>query len=283
MADTKVFKSKTIIAGLNAKTIKGDKGEEYATAIMYLAPARMAGGANICAMAQQAGCDPNHGGGCLVNSGQAGVFSSINIARIAKTRRYLDSRVDFMAELVRDVERFVKWCAKHGVKPAVRLNGTSDIPWETAHPCHRFVPTEGGKHSYTAFASIFAAFPEVQFYDYTKVYKRAYKALPSNYSLTLSYSEASPAYAAAVIRTACETGLNMAVVYRSQDIRDNMLASGDAFGDASNGVVSTTRVIRQVIDGDKTDMRFTDPKGVIVGLYAKGRSAKRDTSGFVIG
>ncbi len=33
--------------------------------------------------------------------------------------------------------------------------------------------------------------------------------------------------------------------------------------------------------GDKTDLRFTDPKGVIVGLYAKGK-AKQDASGFVV-
>jgi len=37
----------------------------------------------------------------------------------------------------------------------------------------------------------------------------------------------------------------------------------------------------QVIDGDKDDLRFLDPKGVVVGLIAKGK-AKRDTSGFVI-
>jgi len=37
-----------------------------------------------------------------------------------------------------------------------------------------------------------------------------------------------------------------------------------------------------VIDGDKHDLRFLDPKGVIVGLSPKGNRAKRDESGFVI-
>ncbi|MDX0270888.1 hypothetical protein GOC13_24380 [Sinorhizobium meliloti] len=261
---TLIFKSPTILAGLNAKTIKGDKGEEYATAIMYLAPAKMAGGHNLCAMATEAGCDPNHGGGCLVNSGQAGVFTSINRARIAKTQRYLSNRAAFMAELVRDIAKFVKWCAKHGVKPAVRLNGTSDILWETAHPAFR----EGERH-----ASIFTAFPEVQFYDYTKVYKRAYRQLPSNYSLTLSYSAASQRYAEAVTKAAHETGANMAVVYRTKELRNYFVDKLVQYGETC----------RDVIDGDQTDMRFTDPKGVIVGLYAKGKSAKRDTSGFVVG
>ena len=37
---------------------------------------------------------------------------------------------------------------------------------------------------------------------------------------------------------------------------------------------------RPVFNGDDSDLRFLDPKGVIVGLYAKGR-ARKDTSGFV--
>ena len=37
----------------------------------------------------------------------------------------------------------------------------------------------------------------------------------------------------------------------------------------------------RVIDGDKYDMRFKDPKNVIVGLKAKGK-AKHDCSGFVV-
>jgi hypothetical protein len=37
----------------------------------------------------------------------------------------------------------------------------------------------------------------------------------------------------------------------------------------------------KVIDGDKTDERFLDEKGVVVGLKAKG-DAKKDQSGFVV-
>jgi hypothetical protein len=35
-----------------------------------------------------------------------------------------------------------------------------------------------------------------------------------------------------------------------------------------------------VFNGDESDLRFLDPHGVIVGLYAKGK-AKKDTTGFV--
>jgi hypothetical protein len=260
-----IFKSATILAGLNAKTTKGDKGEEFATAIMYLAPARMAGGTNLCAMASIAACDPNDGGGCLVNAGQAKVFSSINRARIAKTKRYLADRAAFMAELARDVTRFVAWCDKRSVKPAVRLNGTSDIQWEVAHP----VFVDGVR-----FASIFEAFLTVQFYDYTKIYKRAYRAIPKNYRLVLSYSAANSDYAAAVTKAAHDTDTNLAIVYRTKAQRDALAQS--PVGDDCRPLV------RPVIDGDSDDLRFLYPAGVIVGLYAKG-GAKRDSSGFVVG
>ena len=35
-----------------------------------------------------------------------------------------------------------------------------------------------------------------------------------------------------------------------------------------------------VFNGDESDLRFLDPKGVIVGLYMKGK-AKKDNTGFV--
>jgi hypothetical protein len=250
----KIFKSKTILAGLNAKTVKGD--DVYVTAIMYLAPAKQALMGNVCPMAEMAGCEM----GCLSKAGRAGMFSSIVEARIAKTRRYFASREAFMAELVRDIEKFVKWCAKHDVKPAVRLNGTSDIQWEVAHPCVRF----GGYYE-----SIFTAFPMVEFYDYTKIYKRVSRKLPANYTLTLSYSEANRAYADAIKQAATWSRVNVAVVFRSKAVRDSYMAS------TFEGV--------EVLDGDETDMRFLDPKGAthVIGLYAKG-PAKKDTSGFVI-
>ncbi|MER9605378.1 hypothetical protein [Mesorhizobium sp. M0243] len=271
-----MFKSKTIRSGGNAKTIKGDKFGEYETAIMYLAPAAQSLLGNVCPMAATAGCEM----GCLSKAGRAGMFNSIVEARIAKTRRYFRDRRQFMADLVKDIEAFVRYCQRKGVKPAVRLNGTSDIQWEVAHPCYRRIETsDPAQLNPACFLSIFHAFPEVQFYDYTKVYKRAYRKLPANYSLTLSYSEANPAYRDAVLLAALDTETNIAVVYRSKHVRDAVAGCGkvDSFGHSSG-----ERLAREVIDGDETDMRFTDPRGVIVGLYAKG-PAKKDTSGFVVG
>lgn len=246
------FKGTLIRSGDNAKTVKGD--DVYETAIMYLAPADLAlPGRTVCPMAKSAGCIA----GCL-NSAGRGAFSNVQLARINKTKRYFADRAAFMAELVADLERFVRYCDKRGVKPAVRLNGTSDIQWEVGHS----VTVEGQE-----YADIFTAFRMVQFYDYTKIAKRVRKHLPINYTLVLSYSEASPAYAETIAATAAETGANVAVVFRDKATRDAYMATGYQW--------------RQVIDGDETDMRFLDPKGVVVGLYAKGQ-AKKDTSGFVV-
>ena len=254
MPNVPAFKSPTILAGMNAKTIKGDKVGNYQTAIMYLAPHKASLMGNVCAFAEMAGCIE----ACLYGQGRAAFTPSIKPARVAKTQRYFADRAAFVAELVRDLEKFVRHCRKHGVKPAVRLNGTSDIQWETAHPA-----TRNG----TRFESLFHAFPEIKFYDYTKIAKRARKALPANYSLVLSYSAATPAYADMIMSAARDTGSSVAVVFRTKAKRDSYMASG------WQGL--------PVINGDETDMRFTDPKGVIVGLYAKGTS-KRDMSGFIV-
>lgn len=63
-----------------------------------------------------------------------------------------------------------KYSAKK-IKSGVRLNVTSDLPYESLMP-HKFFQ----KHSGT------------QFYDYTKVAGRLKKKLPSNYSLALSHT-----------------------------------------------------------------------------------------------
>jgi hypothetical protein len=246
-----MFKGKLIASGQNAKTVKGD-GTEYETAIMYLAPFTMAGAGNVCSMAAIAACWE----GCLNTAGR-GAFNNVQKARIRKTKLYMQEREAFLATLVVDLVKFVAYCQRKGVKPCVRPNGTSDIMWEKGHPV-----TRNG----TRFASIMEAFPEVQFYDYTKIFKRVDKPLPSNYSLTLSYSGANTWYGEEVWKRVHAGKANAAVVYRSRARVEQVLADQPY----------------KVIDGDETDMRFLDPQGgYVVALYAKGK-AKKDTSGFVV-
>lgn len=225
--------------GNNAKTVKGD-GSEYTTAIKYMQPYKTVFKGkvhNLCAMADKAGCaEP-----CLrwAGRGQMGVVQK---GRERKTMFYLSDRIGFMDALIKDITVFSRRQRNKGVQPCVRLNGTSDIQYEKS--------------------GIMEQFPDVQFYDYTKIVKRAYAKLPANYHLTLSYSEADPEYAEQVLQAVRDTGVNAAVVFRHK--------------------LPKTFKGLPVVNGDKDDLRFLDPKGVIVGLIAKGKKAKADKSGFVI-
>lgn len=258
-----MFRGTLIGSGSNAKTIKGD-GDEYETAIMYLAPHKLSMKGNVCPMAEKAGCIA----GCLNTAGRGGM-NNVQLARVRKTQRYFKDRAAFMAELTEDLERFEAYCKRKGVKPIVRLNGTSDIQFEVAHPVIR-----DGKR----YVNVFEAFPAVQFYDYTKIYKRVYRDLPPNYRLLLSYSGANKQYEHEILKAAFYTNTNIAVVFRSKEMRDGLLATGHRL----QSRIAGWWITRRVIDGDADDLRFNDPDGVIVGLYAKG-SAKHDTSGFVVG
>lgn len=241
-----MWKGKLISCGTNAKTIKGD-GSEYLTAIMYLAPWKIASSFNVCANAELAKCID----GCLFSAGR-GQMQSVSSARIRKTLWFTDDRVSFMQQLVDDIERFVKYCDKRGIKPCVRLNGTSDIRWET-------IPVTRGEHT---LGNIFLAFPQVQFYDYTKIANRKIEHRTSgNYHLTFSYSNANPVYAK-MTDTAIKNGMNVAVVFRTKQR------------------IPTEYLGLPTIDGDKDDLRFLDPKQCVVALYAKGK-AKHDKTGFV--
>ena len=225
--------------GNNAKTVKGD-GSEYMTAIKYMKPFKTVYQGkvhNLCAMADKAKCWKP----CLYGAGR-GQMNVVQRGRERKTMFYLSDRIGFMDTLINDITTFSRRQRNKGVQPCVRLNGTSDIQYEKT--------------------GIMEQFPEVQFYDYTKIVKRAYAKLPANYHLTLSYSEADPEYAEQVLQAVRDTGVNAAVVFRHK-------------------LPKTFKGLR-VINGDKDDLRFLDPKGVIVGLIAKGEEAKADKSGFVI-
>jgi hypothetical protein len=100
------FSSKTINAGSNAKTVKGD--DEWLTAIMYLAPYKLSGAGNLCSMAELAKCyDP-----CLNTSGR-GKFSNIQEARIRKSRFFLKDKAKFLDTLYKDIDKFISFCDKN--------------------------------------------------------------------------------------------------------------------------------------------------------------------------
>lgn len=232
------FIGNLIRAGGDAKTVKGN-GSGYLTAIMYMTPYKTLG-RNLCPMAEKAGCLD----GCLNTAGR-GAMNSVQKGRARKAEWFIKDQAGFMAQLIKDCIRFVAYCDKRGIKPAIRLNGTTDVRWE-------LIKHDG--------LNLFEIFPEIMFYDYTKIANRPLD-IP-NYKLTFSYSEASAAYKKQC-DIALKRGMNIAVVFRDKEsIPESFLGL-------------------PTIDGDKTDLRFLDPSQSIVALYAKGK-ARKDQSGFVI-
>ena len=223
----------------NPKLMKGEK-KGYLSFVLHLAPADLSG-YETCPK-RTAGCTA----ACLNTAGRGGMFkpggtNTIQEARKRKTRMFFENRVQFLAQLSVDIEKGIKQAEKKGLIPCFRLNGTSDIAWEKYEVI-------GGKN-------IFQLFPEVQFYDYTKMRNRKVKHL-TNYHLTFSKADGNDMD----VRLAAADGMNVAVVF------DKLPA---------------TYIGKSVVDGDDTDLRFLDPKGVVIGLKAKGR-ARKDASGFVV-
>ena len=238
-----MFKSKALLSiGSDAKTVKGET-YGFLTGILYLAPYTSTKW-NTCSMAKIADC----GRACLYTAGR-GAMSTVAQGRTNKTIWFFEERSSFMVQLAKNIRQLVAKATKQGKTPLIRLNGTSDIRWETVG----FTDVDG-----TEYSSIFDAFPDVQFYDYTKDVNR--KVIPSNYDLT--FSDSGVLGFQPYVEKAVALGMRIATVFRDvASIPDN-----------HRGM--------PVIGGDNSDIRHLEDKGVVVALYAKGK-AKNDYSGFV--
>jgi hypothetical protein len=227
-----------------ATSSKIAKGLEYneMTYIIYLAPAKSSG-YEVCPM-RSAECTS----ACLNESGHNRIDiheNKINKSRITKTKLFFEQRNFFMAWLVDEISAAEKKAKKLGFRFSVRLNGTSDLSPEQFHL--------NGKN-------ILELFPNIQFYDYTKVFKRTELTKKyANYDLTYSYSGDNLVTSIEALRT----GTRVAVVFEE---------------------LPTVFWGREVIDGDLYDMRYIDEPSVIVGLKYKNVRNKLDLekSSFVI-
>ena len=217
--------------------IKTDKNkhieglEDYLIKRLNFAPAKISG-YEVCA-SKSKGCE----GACLHEAGNPVHMPQKTLGRVNRTLFYFKERAKFLSMMTREIRNHEINCKKKNLKPVVRLNTTSDIMWEN----HK----------------IFELFPNVQFYDYTKHFKRMIKYL------TFSRNEANDFQTTQVLKA----GGNVAVVFRNK-----LPATYKGF---------------KVIDGDLHDLRFLDDKNVVVGLKekltlnSKGK-LDRDNSGFVV-
>jgi hypothetical protein len=224
-----------LLSTANPKIQKGTK-LGYLSFILHLAPADLSG-RETCPK-RTAGCTA----ACLNTAGRGGMFkrgentNMIQKARIRKTNYFFNDRDGFIADLVSDINKAIRFAERKGLTPVFRLNGTSDLSWE--------------KYTAAYGMNIFELFPQVQFYDYTKVLGRKVAEYP-NYHLTFSKADGNDSDVA----EALWQGMSVVAVY-------DAIPAG-------------------VPSADETDLRFLDAKGIMLGLKAKGR-AKKDYSGFVI-
>ena len=225
-----------LLSTANPKIQKGTK-LGYLSFILHLAPADLSG-RETCPK-RTAGCTA----ACLNTAGRGGMFkrgentNMIQKARIRKTEYFFNDRDAFMMDLYKDIQKAIKFAEKQDLIPVFRLNGTSDLSWE----------------KYTVGSTdmnLFQLFPQVQFYDYTKILGRKVSQY-FNYHLTFSKADGNDADVAEALMQ----GMSVVAVY--------------------------DKIPAGVPSADETDLRFLDPKGIMLGLKAKGR-AKKDYSGFVI-
>lgn len=170
---------------LLGSSLKMEKGRDKAyTVVMYMQPADKIATKTLCAGAKFAGCQKE----CLISSGMLGMTTGQKAAT-RRTILFLLDRQVFDDRLRSEIEREHK---KHGNTLAVRLNGTTDIDFNT----------------------FIASMSHVRFYDYSKVWRRVSSNKLTNYDLTYSGS-AYTAKAIAMTARAVKAGARVAIAFNT--------------------------------------------------------------------
>ena len=179
---------------------------------------------------------------CLNTAGRGGMFKRGETTNMIQKARIRKTQYFFNAR--QDFMLDLKRDIEKAIRMAERLGLT---------PVFRLNGTSDlswEKYDMIPGQNVFDCFPTVQFYDYTKVLGRKVKMYP-NYHLTFSKADGNDSDVAEALLQ----GMSVVAVY--------------------------DKIPQGVPSADETDLRFLDPKGVMLGLKAKGR-AKKDYSGFVI-
>lgn len=178
LANLDYLNSKNKLLGSSLKVERG-RDKAY-TVVMYMQPADKIATKTLCAGAKMADCKKE----CLISSGMLGMTTGQRAAT-RRTILFLLDRQVFDDRLRSEIEREYK---KHGDKLAVRLNGTTDIDFNT----------------------FIASMPHVRYYDYSKVWKRVSSNKLANYDLTYSgsaYSEKSIAMTARAVKAGARVAI----------------------------------------------------------------------------
>ena len=216
----------------SAKLAKNGKINHQHTYGLYLAPATESG-YNVCPYSTKE-CRL----GCLATSGRAGMEiiagkEKTKSCRIRKTRLLFEHTEFFMKWLIVEIKYYKEKAEKEGYGFSVRLNCTSDVDWQSIKI--------NGKN-------IFEIFPDVQFYDYTKNPNK-FQNKPENYHLTFSYTGRNWNTCEKLLKQ----GYNVAMIFNVKNEKQ----------------IPYNYKGYKVINGDSTDYRINDSKGIIVGLKWK--------------
>ena len=199
---------------------------------VYLASAKLSG-YNVCSHST-----PECRLGCLNTSGRAGIeeftgTTKIHDCRVKKTKLFFEETAFFMAWLIAEIRQAQAKAKRDNYFFSVRLNATTDINWAN-------VLVDG--------KNIFQIFPKVSFYDYTKNHLKFINK-PLNYHLTYSYTGRNWDKCTELLAK----GVNIAMVF---NVKHEKFLPAMYKGYA-------------VVNGDLTDYRIDDAKGIIIGLKWK--------------
>jgi len=196
---------------------------------------------------------------CLGNTGRAEFTPPIIQSRINRTKLFATNPSLFWEILEPELYKVDRKAKKLGLPVAFRPNILSDMDW------------------WRIFPQMFEQFAHWQFYGYTKVRAvvRASIAgkLPANYHVTFSWSENTKLD---YVADCLDNGINVAVpFYNKETYKKHIPMRWNGWN---------------VVNGDESDLRFNDPKGVIVGLgvklpknLVKARKMIEDSKGFFVG
>jgi hypothetical protein len=222
----------------SSKIMHSQKYSHQYTYAIYLSPAKQSG-YNVCSHST-----PECRLGCLNTSGRAGMELIAGKTKTAncrnkKTRLFYEEPEFFMAWMIAEIKYYRRKAQRDNFFFSVRINATSDIDWQN-------VKVNG--------QTIFELFPDVSFYDYTKNPTK-YINKADNYHLTFSYTGRNWGLCEVLLKQ----GNNVAMVF---NVKHEKYLPAMYKG-------------YQVINGDLTDYRIADAKGIIVGLKWK-RIANRE-------
>ena len=246
---------------INPKT---EKSKEV-TRILHLAPSDISG-QNVCA--NSGNCAKI----CLHFAGIPYLMGGKKTCRVRKTLAFFDDTQSFL-ELTATAILYNRSILAADELLAIRLNGTSDILWETLEftvspELSRFWQIKFGIYIvatvYRSIPHMFSHYPElrIKLYDYTKNRHNWQECHDIGYHLTFSFDGWDNRKNLKIAAEALAHGANIAAAF-------NLTKKRPMFKILEGNNELSERDL-PIVDGDLTDYRPNDPKGGhVVGLRFK--------------